>query len=134
MDPWANAQIRLAERQGLLVGTGLSMVQSGAVYLRLLQESRDKSEARWLTIKSALLATGKLTFNELFPGEVPAPAEEDGGEFLADDENPTAYRFVEPPSENWGPEEADRLLDELLGTGGKTSMTVSGRKIRDWDR
>ena len=110
------------------------MVQASAVFLCLLQESRDKVEARLLTTKNALLATGKLSYAELFPSEVPAPVADDSGEFLADDETSVAYRFVEPPSENWGPEEADRLLDELLGSGGKTSMTVSGREIRDWDR
>jgi len=111
------------------------MVQTSAVFLRLMQESRDKGEARLTTIKSALLSTGKLSFTELFPDEVPAPvvsAADDTGEFLDDDETPVAYRFADPPSENWGPEEAERLLDELIGSGSKTSMTVSGNEIRDW--
>jgi hypothetical protein len=133
MDPWVSTQIRLAERQGLLTGPNLGSVQVKAVSLCELMDRVDKTRQSETDLKQAMLTTGRFDFTDLFPEYAGAVTEEEDEEEALDADlyggEPITYVFPAPDDESFDPDEAQRLLDELLGNA--SSGTVTGADLDD---
>lgn len=67
VDEWLKSEIRLAERQGLLTGRHLSIVQFQATYLLNWLDENDKSTAKFDALKRSLVAAGLRRPEEMFP-------------------------------------------------------------------
>lgn len=117
-------QIRLAERQGLLIGKGLSWLQVAALYYRQVEDDIEQHEQRKEQFKYALMSdSGHIPLGELFPELAQIQAERDDNADLADDEESVTYRFEE---QSMTPEQMEQELAALMAGG---SMTVNGGEI-----
>lgn len=67
IDEWLKGEIRLANRQGLLTGRHLSVVQFQATYLLNWIDETDKSTAGFQALKRSLIASGSWKPQDLFP-------------------------------------------------------------------
>jgi hypothetical protein len=114
-------QIRLADRQGLLSGRGLSTVQVTAVYICELFDQRQDILTRADEFKYALLgAAGHIPVEALFPELF---TETDDSADLPSDEDKVTYRFED---HSMSEEEMERELAQLMAGG---EMTVSGDEM-----
>jgi hypothetical protein len=107
-------------------------VQVKAVYLCELMDLVNKTKQGETDLKQAMLATGRFDFADLFPEYASAVTEEDDEETLDADlygGEPVTYVFPAPDDESFDPDEAQRLLDELLGNA--SSGTVTGADLDD---
>lgn len=134
--------IRLADRQGLLTGRGLSTTQVRAVFFREVETSmelRETHKQQFLQSLVPMAAVGRVQIGELFPdvfgavapmSSVPGspaggPVVTDDNLDLPDDEDAVIYRFGEI---DMTPEEIERELAVLMAGG---EMTVNGAEIAD---
>jgi hypothetical protein len=67
IDEWLKSEIRLADRQGLLTGKHLSVVQFQATYLLNWLDEGEKSTARLQALKRSLIASGSWRPQDMFP-------------------------------------------------------------------
>lgn len=67
IDEWLKSEIRLADRQGLLTGRHLSVIQFQATYLLNWIDETDKSAAGFQALKRSLIASGSWKPQDLFP-------------------------------------------------------------------
>lgn len=126
MDPWVATQIRLAERQGLLVGLGLGPVQIKAVFLCEMVDLAKASKQTEQDLRRSLLSTGKFEFADLFPEYAPGGEDRDEiDEDLASDEAIT-WVFPDPGSPGAvSPEEAEQILREMVDDAASGSVSAA---------
>jgi hypothetical protein len=67
IDEWLKSEICLADRQGLLTGRHLSVVQFQATYLLNWLDENEKSTARLQALKRSLIASGSWRPQDMFP-------------------------------------------------------------------
>lgn len=67
IDEWLKSEIRLAERQGLLLGRHLSIVQFQATYLLNWLDETEKSTGKFEALKRALVSGGLRPPEDMFP-------------------------------------------------------------------
>jgi hypothetical protein len=138
VDPWLAGELRLAQRQGLLTGRHLSMVQAHAViimeWVETLRDTKRAVEADFLRVKAALIASGderfrpEKLFKDYFPDDpdvIDMPdsldVETEEGKLGVD------YSEVEWKSGAEAQEEYQELMRQI---GGLTSGSVSGADFR----
>jgi hypothetical protein len=125
-----DTQIRLAERQGLLTGRGLSPVAVKAIYLRLMQDTHDEVEHQDRSLRQAMLGSGHYEFTDLFPDMA---TEADSDEAIAADLEKGEDTLLDFSQAEYDPEEAAREVEELLSQ--MSSGTVTGAELNgglDW--
>ena len=103
------AQIRLADRQGLLSGRHLSSLQLSEIYYREIEDQAERRDRDQQEFKYALLSTGHVSFSDLFPDMISALENDD---FDVVDDGAVIYKFADQPELT--PEEIERELAELM--------------------
>jgi hypothetical protein len=127
MDPWAEAQIRLAERQGLLHGRDLSPVQVKCLLLCELLDDAEKARREDRSLRQAMLSTGRFEFLDLFPEMTPTASTDGQVEEALESDGSVSYRLDAGAA--FDPAEAERLLASLLG--GSSSGSVTAAELGD---
>lgn len=122
MDPWVWTQIRLAERQGLLTGRGLSATQVTAVYLCEVRDQRQSAEEKLEAFKYALLSTGHISVEALFPDLFTKEVNGEEAD-LGSEEDQVTYKFDEI---DMSESDVERELAQLMAGG---DMTVRGSEL-----
>ena len=124
-----HAQIRLAERQGLLQGRSVSVTQSHALLLLQLVEDAEREKALTRSLKQTVGELGWDKFVELFPEYLPTPGTDEVSldEALSEDEfgNTGAVTYDFSESEALSPEEGERLLAQLMAEASSGSVNGS---------
>jgi hypothetical protein len=133
MDPWVHTQIRLAERQGLLVGRELGPVQVKAVFLCEMLELVTANKLHDQQFRQTLYATGRFEYADLFPERTPSEESAQAIDADLDSEEQVRYIFPQPGTPGAiGPEEAERLLRELVGESSSGTVSAAEIGVLDW--
>lgn len=119
-----NAQIRLAERQGLLVGHGLSIAQVAAVYYREIEDQAERRDRDRQEFKYVLLTSGVASFDQLFPDAVPVETDDNAEIESPNDGETIVYKFSE--QDELDADEVERELAALMAGG---DMTINGSEF-----
>lgn len=132
MDEWLKTHLRLAERQGLLLGRHLSPVQGKALEVLRLLDLIEKVEGDWAGIKRAMGATGQWKWAELFPDFFGQP--EKAEEVSFDTTTSPIVYDVEWKSPRDAAQEYDKLMSELARNqnGVLSGADVVNEQSRDW--
>lgn len=130
MDPWLEAQIRLAERQGILQGRHISPVQQMALQLLIILDRSDTTSLRADRIREALLSANPALARGLYPAYfssegAPEDGEQPSEHSMMNHDPATAYDFSEVTFEHPKDlkDEDMAMLNRLLGN---KDVTVGG--------
>jgi hypothetical protein len=134
VDPWLAGELRLAQRQGLLVGRHISMVQANGIvildWIERLETSRHHADDEIFRFKTALLSLGdeRWTPEMLFKDYFPAPIDEDDVPDSLDVETEAGKLGVDYSEVEWksGSEAIDEFQELMKGIGSLSTGTLSG--------
>lgn len=128
IDPYLEAQIRLADRQGLLVGRALSPVQFRASETMLILEEQAKAHDAMEALKLAHVANDPgFWLPKLYPAIFAEPEERSYVEATDADLADTTgeWQFTEEVD----PAEAQRMLNEMLA---QPVGRINGADVEGW--
>jgi hypothetical protein len=128
---WLKAELRLAERQGILCGSYLSVVQANAIYILNFLDEIERSRSKADLFRAALVASNSYKPEGLFPeykyffGDEPDIVEADDP--IADSPDSTYdYSNVEWKSPQDAHDEYEQLMGKLKGL---TTGTITGDQL-----
>lgn len=93
------------------------------MYVREIEDIRDRLDGREMTQKLALLSSGRYEISDLFPS---GDTVEDDDAPLPDDGDEVTYVFGQ---DAYDPDEAQTLVTQMLG-GGSSAMQLNGAQLR----
>lgn len=112
VDDWLKSELRRAERQGLLQGRHLSLVQFNATIILNYLDADEKTSRHHDELNKALLATGNYPPHKLFPQDFAEPEGSTPPEDGSLGDNPD-YKGVDWMGPSDSIEEFDRIMAEV---------------------
>lgn len=123
-------QCRVADRQGLLRGFGLSVVQGRATYLLELCESGDRAFELDQAARQRMFSSGQYSWKELFAPEEPQEAL-DVEEATTEEGDPLATRYVLQETAVEA-DDAEAMIAEMLAEMSSGSFSGGDAAMGDW--